>query len=58
MTIRLHPATTHGDRLHRLGFRFVDDMRVGYTGCGLLFMFGDWRDRSHAALPRCAECWS
>lgn len=57
MTIRLHPATPHGDRLHRLAFRFVDDMRIGYTGCGVVFAFQWWKG-ARAALPRCAECWS
>ena len=58
MTIRLHPATPHGGRLHRLVTPNTADPRVAWTMCGVRFAWGDWKDRSHGPLPRCEECWN
>ena len=57
MTIRLHPATAHGDRLHRLMSVGRADQRTATTFCGVRFAWGDWKGRSREPLPRCSECF-
>jgi len=58
VTIRVHPATTHGDRLHRLGSLDFDGQsweRIAWTWCGIQFAWGSWKG-THGPLPRCSEC--
>jgi len=56
MAIRLHPATTHGDRIHKLGSMFMN-IPIAATVCGITFAWGNWKDRSHGSLPLCERCW-
>jgi hypothetical protein len=57
MTIRLHPATPHGDRLHRLMSIGRADPRTATTFCGIRFAWGSWKG-AKGPLPRCEECFT